>query len=147
MTTLCYCLEVGCYIQSLLYTIIYIYIYIYIYLLVVFPFCVLIRYFTSTKMKVYAAFGECLPQSGRQLGYVEQVTLIMTIRETRRSSTILDLVSPSGTRVRILYPRPRDTRRSGLFRWPVSTSFFWGEQPQGVWTMEVCFFPSIVCIM
>ena len=26
MTTLCYCLEVGCYIQSLLYTIIYIYI-------------------------------------------------------------------------------------------------------------------------
>eukprot|EP00117_Sycon_ciliatum_P013518 scpid34651/ scgid4459/ Proprotein convertase subtilisin/kexin type 5; Proprotein convertase 5; Proprotein convertase 6; Subtilisin/kexin-like protease PC5 len=84
-----------------------------------------------------ASGEECIAESGLQVEYLEQVTIIVSLRATRRSSAILDLISPSGTRVRILYPRPADDKTTGIWQWPISTSFFWGERPSGQWRVEV----------
>jgi proprotein convertase subtilisin/kexin type 2 len=54
------------------------------------------------------------------------------------------LTSPMGTRSLILSKRPNDEDSiEGFVKWPFMTSHCWGENPKGLWTLEVLVDPKM----
>ena len=52
-----------------------------------------------------------------------------------RGSLEAVLVSPAGTRTRLLSTRPRDTSELGFRAWPLTSVETWGEAAAGVWRL------------
>lgn len=50
---------------------------------------------------------------------------------------VIDLTSPQGTTSRLLARRPEDDATYGLDAWPFMSVEFWGENPQGEWTLKI----------
>lgn len=70
--------------------------------------------------------------------YLEHVQAFVSLKSTRRGSTVMYLTSPMGTRSLILSNRPDDRDSAdGFVKWPFMTTQCWGENPKGVWTLEV----------
>ena len=69
--------------------------------------------------------------------YLEHVQCRVSLRYYPRGNVMIILTSPSGTRSTLLFPRPRDTLASNFDEWPFLSVHFWGESPQGTWTLEV----------
>ncbi len=65
---------------------------------------------------------------------VEQLALSVNITHARRGQLQVELTSPSGTLCKLARPRPDNG--AGLV-WTFTTPQFWGETPQGVWTLRV----------
>lgn len=76
-------------------------------------------------------------QSAGQINYLEHVELIATIEYPTRGDLELFLTSPMGTTSNILTYRPRDKAMMGFTDWTFMSVHFWGEQPQGSWTLRV----------
>ena len=55
----------------------------------------------------------------------------------RRGDLVIDLTSPQGTTSRLLAKRPQDDATYGLDAWPFTSVEFWGENPQGEWTLKI----------
>lgn len=68
---------------------------------------------------------------------LEHVTLTMSFQHRRRGQVSIDLFSPSGTRNEMLSTRRYDDSRNGLHDWTFMTVHNWGENPKGVWIMNV----------
>ena len=68
---------------------------------------------------------------------LEHVVCKITLRHNPRGSLHVVLISPVGTRSSLLLPRPRDRTDSGFENWPFLSVHFWGESPNGTWTLEV----------
>ena len=68
---------------------------------------------------------------------LEHVRAAVDLTFGSRGALVLTLVSPSGTRSRLLGRRPRDKRRGSFNAWPFMSTHFWGEQPEGSWTLLV----------
>ena len=77
--------------------------------------------------------------TSNDIQYLEHVQCIITLKYVPRGDLRIDLISPSGTRSSILFPRPMDTHsdRIGFNEWPFLSVHFWGEQASGNWTLEV----------
>ncbi|CAG0885462.1 unnamed protein product [Cyprideis torosa] len=69
--------------------------------------------------------------------FLEHVQAIVTLSATRRGDIKIFLTSPGGTRSMLLNLRPNDSSRSGFMRWPFMTVHSWGENPVGVWQLEI----------
>ncbi|XP_045501380.1 neuroendocrine convertase 1-like [Colias croceus] len=69
--------------------------------------------------------------------YLEHVELIISIQYTRRGALEIYLVSPQGTKVQVLSPRPKDSSEAGFFKWPLTSVATWGENPNGIWKVIV----------
>ena len=69
--------------------------------------------------------------------YLEHVQCRVSLRYYPRGNIMIILTSPSGTRSTLLFPRPRDSLASNFDEWPFLSVHFWGESPQGTWTLEV----------
>eukprot|EP00096_Caligus_rogercresseyi_P009027 TRINITY_DN2992_c0_g1_i2.p1 TRINITY_DN2992_c0_g1~~TRINITY_DN2992_c0_g1_i2.p1 ORF type:complete len:831 (-),score=194.74 TRINITY_DN2992_c0_g1_i2:755-3247(-) len=69
--------------------------------------------------------------------YMEHVQVHVTISSPRRGDIIIYVVSPSGTRSKLLARRPKDYSVAGFNDWPFLTVHFWEESPFGTWTLEV----------
>lgn len=77
---------------------------------------------------------KCDPGSVR---FLEHVQAKVTLTATRRGDIHIYLTSPMGTRSTLLAQRPMDNSRSGFQKWPFMTVHSWGENPNGVWKIEV----------
>jgi proprotein convertase subtilisin/kexin type 5 len=69
--------------------------------------------------------------------FLEHVQCKISLRYYPRGNVMVVLTSPSGTRSTLLLPRPRDSFASTFEDWPFLTVHYWGESPQGQWTLEV----------
>lgn len=68
---------------------------------------------------------------------LEHVIVYITLRHQRRGSLEINLISPSGSRSKLLGLRKFDVSSKGFRRWPFMTVFHWGENPRGLWTLEI----------
>ena len=50
---------------------------------------------------------------------------------------MIHLTSPQRTTSRLLAKRPGDDSSRGLDKWPFTSVEFWGEKPQGEWTLKI----------
>jgi len=68
---------------------------------------------------------------------LEHVTLTVSFQHRRRGDVSIDLFSPMGTRNEMLSTRRYDDSDKGLHDWTFMTVHCWGENPKGVWTLNV----------
>lgn len=69
--------------------------------------------------------------------FLEHVQCKISLRYYPRGNLMIVLTSPSGTRSTLLFPRPRDSFATTFEEWPFLSVHFWGENPTGVWKLEV----------
>ncbi|PRD33332.1 UNVERIFIED_CONTAM: Fur1 [Trichonephila clavipes] len=69
--------------------------------------------------------------------YLEHVQAKLTISATKRGDLHIYLTSPMGTKSTLLAQRPPDSSRSGFDNWPFMTVHMWGENPNGIWKLEI----------
>lgn len=82
--------------------------------------------------------GEEEEDGAAPVRYLEHVQAFVSLKSTRRGSTVMYLTSPMGTRSLILSKRPDDADSTdGFVKWPFMTTQCWGENPKGRWTLEV----------
>ncbi|XP_032514726.2 neuroendocrine convertase 1-like [Danaus plexippus] len=72
-----------------------------------------------------------------EVNYLEHVELYVNIEYTRRGALEIHLISPQGTMVQLLSPRPRDTSKVGFVNWPLTSVATWGERANGLWRVIV----------
>ncbi|XP_074626751.1 PC3-like endoprotease variant B [Acropora palmata] len=73
----------------------------------------------------------------KEISKLEHVTLTVSFQHRRRGDVSIDLFSPSGTRNEMLSTRRYDDSKNGLHDWTFMTVHNWGENPKGVWVMNV----------
>ncbi|KAG8186688.1 hypothetical protein JTE90_014762 [Oedothorax gibbosus] len=69
--------------------------------------------------------------------YLEHVQAKLTISASRRGDLHIYLTSPRGTKSTLLAQRPPDASKSGFNDWPFMSVHMWGENPNGIWKLEV----------
>ncbi|XP_015787244.1 furin-like protease kpc-1 isoform X2 [Tetranychus urticae] len=72
-----------------------------------------------------------------EVNFLEHVQAKVTLTATRRGDIHIYLTSPSGTKSNLLAQRPMDNSRSGFQNWPFMSVHTWGENPNGLWKLEV----------
>ncbi|ODM92521.1 Neuroendocrine convertase 1 [Orchesella cincta] len=68
-----------------------------------------------------------------EINYIEHVQVFTTVHYTNRGALQIDLVSPKGTKTRLLFPRKNDVSPTGFENWPFTSAHTWGENPAGQW--------------
>ena len=68
---------------------------------------------------------------------LEHVRLYVTLDSLPRGGLEIELVSPSGTRSRLLRRRSKDMFGSALTNWGFMSLHFWDEDPKGQWTVTI----------
>ena len=63
--------------------------------------------------------------------------MTISFQHRRRGDVSIDLFSPMGTRNEMLSTRRYDDSDKGLHDWTFMTVHNWGENPKGVWTLNV----------
>lgn len=63
--------------------------------------------------------------------------MLVSMEYTRRGDLVVYLTSPMGTKSCLLSPRKEDISNEGFTKWPFMTTHNWGEDPRGVWTLEI----------
>jgi len=69
--------------------------------------------------------------------FLEHVQAKISLSASRRGDISIDLISPSGTKSKLLAPRINDNSRAGFSVWPFMTVHMWGERPFGVWNLTI----------
>ncbi|XP_039266636.2 proprotein convertase subtilisin/kexin type 6-like isoform X2 [Styela clava] len=72
-----------------------------------------------------------------EIEYLEHVVLRISLSHVRRGDLQIFLTSPAGTRSNILERRNLDRSTVGFDEWNFMTTHHWGENPQGVWVLEI----------
>ncbi|XP_056016047.1 furin-like [Ostrea edulis] len=78
----------------------------------------------------------CEGMSG-EVKFLEHVVTEITFSATQRGQVELFLTSPRGTTTTLLSVRPADTPYSGSITWSYMSVHFWGEDPEGNWTLKM----------
>lgn len=78
----------------------------------------------------------CYDTSDR-VDYLEHVQIVTNIEYTLRGALQIHLTAPSGTRVKILGKRKLDNSSEGFKDWKFMSVATWGENPRGIWIMDV----------
>ncbi|CAF1326941.1 unnamed protein product [Adineta steineri] len=73
----------------------------------------------------------------RQVNYIEQVQIFITLTTTNRGQAEIFLYSPSNTKTQILPRRNNDHNEQGFANWPFLTVQLWGENPHGNWKLQI----------
>jgi len=68
---------------------------------------------------------------------MEHVYLQITMKTPRRGDMSIDMISPSGTEMRLISTRQYDTDVVGFVDWRLMTVFLFGENPDGIWTVKI----------
>uniref|UniRef100_A0A0B7BDJ9 P/Homo B domain-containing protein n=1 Tax=Arion vulgaris TaxID=1028688 RepID=A0A0B7BDJ9_9EUPU len=72
-----------------------------------------------------------------EVNYLEHVQAVITLTSQRRGDVVIYLTSPMGTKSKLLPHRPSDSASGGFDEWPFLSVQFWGENPRGLWTLEI----------
>ncbi|CAL4163576.1 unnamed protein product, partial [Meganyctiphanes norvegica] len=68
---------------------------------------------------------------------LEHVVANVTLTTTKRQLWNVYIISPQGTTSQVLTYRPSDIRGTGFNDWPFMSVHFWGENPNGLWTVAL----------
>ncbi|XP_075681375.1 furin-like protease 1 isoform X3 [Dermatophagoides pteronyssinus] len=71
------------------------------------------------------------------LAYMEHVQVVVDLTTPKRGDIEIEIRSPAGTRSTLLTKRPKDNSVLGFSNWPFMTVHFWGESPNGQWTLYI----------
>ena len=88
-----------------------------------------------TKLLISA--DGCNKKRKKKINHLEHVQCILSLKSMVRGAMKITLVSPQGTRSSLLFPRPKDQASGSFEDWPFMSVHFWGENPNGNWTIEV----------
>lgn len=69
--------------------------------------------------------------------YLEHTHIVISLAHASRGAVSIDLVSPMGTRSRVLGRRKGDIKRGSFKNWAFLSTHFWGENPYGTWKLEI----------
>ncbi|KAM3873590.1 neuroendocrine convertase 1-like [Diretmus argenteus] len=72
-----------------------------------------------------------------EVNTLEHVQVRVSISSVCRGDLVIGLESPAGTPSLLLDARPNDASAAGLRDWTLMSVHCWGEQPRGVWTLQV----------
>ncbi|KAH7644431.1 furin-like protein protease 1 [Dermatophagoides farinae] len=72
-----------------------------------------------------------------ELMYMEHVQVVVNLTTPKRGDIEIEIRSPAGTRSTLLTKRPKDNSVLGFSNWPFMTVHFWGESPNGQWTLYI----------
>ncbi|KAM8734296.1 neuroendocrine convertase 2-like isoform 2-T2 [Acanthopagrus schlegelii] len=72
-----------------------------------------------------------------EINTLEHVQVRVSINSVCRGDLSISLESPAGTVSLLLDTRPNDASTAGLKNWPLMTVHCWGEQPRGIWNLQV----------
>ncbi|XP_062274784.1 proprotein convertase subtilisin/kexin type 6 [Scomber scombrus] len=84
----------------------------------------------------------CSEQAEQHVDYLEHVVVKVLIVHPRRGDLEINLISPSGTKSKLLAKRLFDSSNGGFRNWEFMTVHFWGEKAKGTWTLEIIDTPS-----
>ena len=68
---------------------------------------------------------------------LEHVQVLVTVEHPVRGQLEVVLISPGGSRTRLLAPRPGDTSEAGFRDWPLTSVMTWGEAGAGDWVLYI----------
>ncbi|XP_051780631.1 PC3-like endoprotease variant B [Erpetoichthys calabaricus] len=71
------------------------------------------------------------------INVLEHVQPVVSITSVCRGDLSIDLISPFGTKSRLLGTRHNDISGTGLKNWTLMSVHSWGEDPQGTWKLKV----------
>nr|XP_046256264.1 proprotein convertase subtilisin/kexin type 4-like [Scatophagus argus] len=86
----------------------------------------------SVKIQSEACHG-----TTNEINALEHVQVRVSISTVCRGDLSISLKSPAGTVSLLLDTRPNDASSDGLKNWTLMTVHCWGEQPQGLWMLQV----------
>ncbi|VDK49650.1 unnamed protein product [Anisakis simplex] len=72
-----------------------------------------------------------------EINYLEHLQLVLDIAYPVRGHLSIYLVSPQGTVTQLLKVRREDKSPNGFRHWPFMSVHTWGENPKGLWQLEV----------
>lgn len=79
----------------------------------------------------------CQGHPDGEINYLEHVQLNVDIAYPVRGDLQIVLYSPMGTRSHLLEARPLDKDSYGFSGWTFSTLHSWGENPRGLWIIQI----------
>ncbi|CAH1797473.1 unnamed protein product, partial [Owenia fusiformis] len=95
------------------------------------------RHIDGSGLTVTLDHTACDEGSPHHIKYLEHVQAKVSLEYSQRGALAMTIISPSGTRSELLKQRLKDDA-SGEFRdWPFMSVHFWGEDPAGIWTLEI----------
>ncbi|KAL3848249.1 hypothetical protein ACJMK2_019118, partial [Sinanodonta woodiana] len=71
------------------------------------------------------------------INYLEHVKVLTTFQNSQRANVELELLSPAGTRSKLMTRRIFDHGVSSEQEWVFMSVQFWGEDPEGNWTFSI----------
>jgi len=72
-----------------------------------------------------------------EIRFLEHVRVNLTMSHSSRGVLAITLTSPQGTRTTLLTPREVDKSTKGFNDWPFMSVHTWGENPKGLWTLDI----------
>nr|CAD7434599.1 unnamed protein product [Timema monikensis] len=72
-----------------------------------------------------------------EVRHLEHVQCKVTLQFSPRGNLQIVLMSPMGTSSTLLFERPRDIISSTFKDWSFLSVHYWGEYPQGKWTLDI----------
>lgn len=75
--------------------------------------------------------------TANEVRFLEHVQCKVSLRFMPRGNLRVRLTSPAGTTSTLLTPRPRDLLSSAFDDWPFLSVHYWGEAPDGRWTLDI----------
>ncbi|XP_043926133.1 uncharacterized protein LOC122800845 [Protopterus annectens] len=71
------------------------------------------------------------------INVLEHVQPVVSISSVCRGDLTVDLISPFGTKSRLLGTRHNDISDTGMKNWTFMSVHFWEEEPEGIWKLKV----------
>ncbi|XP_048388215.1 PC3-like endoprotease variant B [Stegostoma tigrinum] len=68
---------------------------------------------------------------------LEHVQVTVTLSSICRGDLEISVISPFGTKSKLLAVRSNDNSQAGLKNWTFMSVHFWGEKPDGVWILTI----------
>ncbi|CAK9819682.1 Neuroendocrine convertase 1 [Anthophora quadrimaculata] len=90
----------------------------------------------NTRTFRFETVDRCL-LAGDEITFLEHVEIEVSLEYSFRGALQMHLTAPSGTRVQILKPRKLDKSSSGFEKWKFMSVASWGEDPRGIWVLDI----------
>jgi len=97
--------------------------------------CVCVRTIEKDGMTLKTSTDACADSVKDAVTFLEHVQVAVSLNYSRRGDLQIHLRSPSGTPSTLLPRRKDDYQPGRLDSWHFLSVFYWGEQPNGTWTL------------
>lgn len=95
------------------------------------------RFIPASGSLALSANTSACSSTSSEIRKLEHVQINVTLKHRHRGDLSITLISPSGTRSKLLATRRNDHSARGLKNWVFMTVHCWGEDPRGLWTLIV----------